>query len=244
MISMNDGILFFPHEVVPADSIKLVRAKYGIAGYGIIYMLYERIFSLGYYTPWNEDICALFAEECHLAPEKVQPVVDYAIFKAVFDNELYKKYSILTSADIQSKFFFAARKRDKLKVNNNYLLVDLAQIMPSGYASEPAGKGKVKNDNLFSLYLNARSEDKCEEFIIQNDIFKPWLEQFEYMVIVYAFAICVRKNKKNLDYLFGILGNWKKSGYTSLDDIDDPILSVPEFLGDCPEYLHTSHRNF
>lgn len=240
---MNDGILFFPHEVVLADSIKFVRAKYGIAGYGIIYLLYERIFSLGYYTPWNEDICAVFAlEECHLAPEKVQPVVDYAVQKNVFSAELYNKYNILTSADIQSKFFFAAKSRPKLNINNDFLLINLDEIFARSSAS---GSDKKKtNDNLFNLYIEAKEANRCEEFILSNEIFKPWLNQFEYMVIVYAFAICMRKNKQNLDYLFGILGNWKKSGYTTLSEIDDPILRVPEFLGECPEYLHTSHIDF
>ena len=239
---MNDGILFFPHEVAMPDHIKLVRAKFGIAGYGIIYMLYERIFSLGYYTPWNEDICSLFAEECHLKPENVQPVIDYAVAKKVFDSELYTKYNILTSADIQSKFFYAAKNRKTLRLNNNFILINLESVLESSPAASYVGRA-VEGD-IFKLYLEAKENDKCEEFIAQNDIFKPWLEQFEYMVILYAFAICIRKNKQNIDYLFGILGNWKKSGYTCLDEIGDPILSVPDFLGECPEYLHTLHTDF
>lgn len=239
---MNDGILFFPHEVTTPDCIKLVRAKFGIAGYGIIYLLYERIFSLGYYTPWNEDICALFAEECHLRPENVQPVIDYAVTKNVFNKELYDKFSILTSADIQGKFFYAARKRDEIKLNNNFILIDLEKVL--GKSSAASSGSRTVEVDIFKSYLEAKENDKCEEFIVKNDIFKPWLEQFEYMVILYAFAICIRKNKQNIDYLFGILGNWKKNGYTSLNEIGDPILSVPDFLGDCPEYLHTLHTNF
>jgi len=239
---MNNGILFFPHEVSVPDNIKLVRAKFGIAGYGIVYMLYERIFSLGYYTPWNEDICALFAEECHLLPEKVQPVVEYAVLKNVFCSELYDKFKILTSADIQSKFFYAARKRDEIKINNDFLLIDLDKIFIKSSAASSGSK--TSEVDIFKSYLEAKQNDSCKEFIIKNDIFKPWLEQFEYMVILYAFAICIRKNKQNIDYLFGILGNWKKNGYTCLDEIGDPILSVPDFLGECPEYLHTLHTNF
>lgn len=239
---MNDGILFFPHEVTMPDPIKLVKAKFGIAGYGIIYMLYERIFSLGYYTPWNEDICDLLAEDCHLTADKIQPVIDYAVLKKVFDRELYEKYSILTSADIQSKFIHAAKKRDTLRLNNNFILIDLEKTFGKTSA-DSSGCGPVNTD-IFKSYLEAKENDKCEEFIVKNDIFKPWLEQFEYVVILYAFAICIRKNKKNIDYLFGILGNWKKNGYTCLDEIGDPILSVPDFLGECPEYLHKVHTNF
>ena len=240
---MNDGILFFPHDVYPDDTIKLIQAKFGILGYGIIYKLLERIYSLGYYTAWNDDICMIFSDECRLTPEHIQPVVDYALLKGFFNNGLYKKYSILTSADIQSKFFFAARKRDELKVNNDFLLVDLNTVFSSEVSGINASKNE-KKDDLFQKYLDAKDNDERECLVLSNELFKPWLNQFEAIVIVYAFAICLRKNKKNLDYLFGILGNWKKSGYTSLDDIDDPILSVPDFLGNCPEYLHKSHIDF
>lgn len=242
---MNDGILFFPHEVASSDPIKLVEAKFDIVGYGIVYKLFERIFSLGYYSPWNEDVCLLFSAECRLKPEQVQPVVDYAVQKRVFSSELYTRFNILTSEDIQSKFFFAARKRDSLNINNDFLLVDLNKIFCKSSGSGSAASGKGVKEDLFESFIVAKDEDALESFVRGNNIFKPWLNQFDYMVICYAFSLCLKKEKRNLDYLFGILGNWKKQGYTSIRDIDDSILRVPSNLGeDCPEYLYRAHIDF
>ena len=236
-----DGISFFPHYVVPDDSIRLVHAKFGIAGYGVIFKLFERIFSQSYYSNWNEDICALFAADCLLLPEKVQPVVDYAVEKGVFSKDLYTKFSVLTSEQIQKNYFYACKNVSDLKLRNELLLVDTSVIFQN---SEPEVHSGNSNRDLFHDYIVAQENECGEEFVLNNDVFRPWLLQFDYMVILYAFSICIRKNRKNLDYLFGILGNWKKNGYTSLDEVGDPILSVPGFLEGAPEYLYKSHVNF
>lgn len=238
---MESGIAFFPHYTVPDDSIRLVHAKFGISGYGIVFKLFERIFSHGYYSDWNEDICALFAADCLLTAERVQPVVDYAIEKNVFSKDLYAKYSVLTSAQIQKNYFYACKKVSELKLRNELLLVDTSVIFCN---SEPEPNPVKSDKDLFHDYLVAQENECGEEFVNNNEVFRPWLLQFDYMVILYAFSICIRKNRKNLDYLFGILGNWKKNGYTSLDEVGDPILSVPEFLEGAPEYLYRSHINF
>lgn len=199
-----NGIPFFKHYILPFDELKLIENMYGIAGYGVIYKLYERIFSYGYFCAWNDKICRVFAlNDCRLKQELVAKIVASCIDEGVFDKKLYKKYSILTSADIQERFYLAAKRRGGFRFKREYQLIQTCD-----------------ERDVFELFDAAESKLK---FISMHKELKPWLEYFDVRVIIYAFRICERQNKNSFSYLLGILQNWKKRGVMYLDDINDKL---------------------
>ena len=199
-----DGIPFFKHYILPFDELKLIENMYGIAGYGVIYKLYERIFSYGYFCVWNAKICRVFAlNDCRLKCELVAKIVASCIDEGVFDKRLYDKYSILTSADIQERFYTAAKRRGGFRFKEEYRLIET-----------------YDGGDIFAGYANSQSK---LDFIASHKELKPWLEYFDVRLIIYAFRICERQNKKSFSYLTGILQNWKKRGVMYLDDINEPL---------------------
>ncbi len=204
-----NGIPFFKHYILQSDGLKLIENMYGIAGYGVVYKLYERIFSYGYFCVWNEKICRVFSlNDCRLKSELVAKIVASCIDEGVFDKLLYKKYGILTSADIQESFYTAAKRRVGFRLKEEYRLIE-------------TGDG----GDIFKLFDDAESK---LGFIITSDVLSPWLDSFEPNVILYAFMICERKNKKSFSYLTGILRNWRERGVMYLDDLNEPLSEEDE----------------
>ncbi len=231
-----EGIPYFPHECTLPMPMRLVQSKYGLVGYGVMYKLYEKIFSSGYYTEWNDEICEIFAyEDCRLKPELVSGVVSLCLEKGVFDSEIYARHCVLTSADIQTKFYHAAKHRKSFGFDPELCLIDVEKIRKSETRDTGKKKHPSESEGLFKLYKKAVSAGVGVDFICSSDVFKPWLEQFEARVILFAFALCIRKHKENEDYLFGILGNWKGEGIMYLDDVNDPLLRTPDFMDNHPE---------
>ena len=230
------GIPYFPHECIAPTKIRLVQSKFGLLGYGVIYKLYEKIFLEGYYIDWNDEICDIFAyEDCRIKTEIVKSIIDLCLEKGVFDRNIYEKYSVLTSFEIQSKFYNAAKNRHNFSFDENLCLIDIEKLNEDTYNKNNKNSYHQDREHLFDLYKNAISEGCGVDFICSNTIFKPWLEQFDPLVILFAFSMCVRKRKENENYLFGILGNWKGAGVIYLSDIDDPLLRTPDFMKSHPE---------
>lgn len=230
-----DGIPYFPHECTLPMPMRLVQSKYGLVGYGVMYKLYEKIFSSGYYIEWNDEICEIFAyEDCRLKPELVSGVVSLCLEKGVFDREIYARHGVLTSAEIQTKFYHAAKHRKSFGFEPELCLIDVeecdrAPVGSGGASPSPTRQGRQRKGELFDLYKKAAQAGGGVDFVRGCDSFKSWLECMEPEVILSAFELCIRKQKENEDYLFGVLGNWKGEGIVYPEDISDPLLKNSKF---------------
>ena len=123
---MTDGIPYFPFDVNQDEKIELIEAEYGLAGFAVIVKLYQKIYGgFGYYTPWTKDTLLLFSKKIGLEQETVSSIVNALIKRGVFDEKLYKRYKILTSMEIQSRFFEITRRRKKFEVKKEYILIDV-----------------------------------------------------------------------------------------------------------------------
>ena len=211
-----DGLSFFPHETVLSDGVRIVQSKFGIVGYGVIFKLYERIFSCGYYAPWNDRICHIFAlEDCRLKSEVVDAVVKEALSEGVFDFVIFEKYGVLTSREIQEKFYHVAKKREKINIQKELWLLESDFLRQ---APKAVGRDETK-DSLFNRYEKAQSDGRIAEFIAGDAWLCRWLDFMDSDVVVEAINICISKNKKSVDYLKGILSNFKERGIVYVSEL-------------------------
>ena len=56
-----------------------------------------------------------------------------------------------------------------------------------------------------------------------------WLKIYDEEIIKYAVDLCVAKGKRTMNYLFGILKNWKSCDYKTLNDIKEKS-NIPEWF--------------
>ena len=118
----NGGVKYFPLDVYLDDKFELIEAEFGLIGFAVVVKLYQKIYSIGYYCEWNDDVALLFSKK--LGCSAVSEIVSAAIRRGIFDKTLYDKYRILTSSGLQKRYFDIASRWIKVDVKKEYLLID------------------------------------------------------------------------------------------------------------------------
>ena len=125
---MKSGLDYFPLDVHLDDKFKLIEAEFGPKGFSIVIKLFQKIYGeLGYYCEWTKEVALLFSRENCLGDKVVSEIVSATIRRGIFDEKLAKQ-GILTSAEIQKRYFEAVSRRKEVKVKKEYLLINVTQI--------------------------------------------------------------------------------------------------------------------
>lgn len=138
---IKDGVDYFPLDVnTDTDKkFRIIEAKYGIVGFGIIVKLFQQIYrNNGYFYKWDEDtavICAALwsSSKCPLSEGDVNAVVIEAVKRDIFNKDLYSKYGILTSRGLQKRYFEAVKRRSRVDAEKAYLLLSAPEIPENVY---------------------------------------------------------------------------------------------------------------
>lgn len=152
---MTDGIPYFPLDVCPDDKLDLIEAEFGLKGFAVIVKLYQKIFGgLGYYCEWTNDVGMRFSRIVCEGYTLVSEIVSAAIRRGIFDNDLYEKYGVLTSAEIQEKYFKAVSRRKQVNVKAEYLLIKVDQL---------SGNVNILSENVCNFEENVCSFEQRKE---------------------------------------------------------------------------------
>lgn len=117
------GVEYFPLDVENDDKLDLIEAEFGLTGFAVIVKLYQRIYKLGYFCEWNDEVALLFGKRLGTGGKAVSEIVSAAIRRSLFDEEIYRKYGVLTSRGIQKRYFEIVARRRNVEVEQRYLLV-------------------------------------------------------------------------------------------------------------------------
>lgn len=124
-MGLNQGIPYIPlyANFFEDPRIQFITAKYSVKGEAIVTRLLCRIAREGYYTYFDDDNLILFSNhvpECDYT--FVKNVIQELLKRKYFDQELYTKYQILTSDEIQKHYFSTVKRRKDVKIVNEYLI--------------------------------------------------------------------------------------------------------------------------
>lgn len=157
MAKIGLDYFYFPCE--NTEAMELLEAEFGLKAGAVIVKLYQKIFKqFGYYCVWDSEVQLLFSrKECNLplGDNCVSEIVNTALKRGIFDMDTYQKYGILTSKYIQEKYFEAVKRRDRVEVENDYLLLKVDQIPKNVYIIS-----KNVNKNEKNVYENQQSKVK------------------------------------------------------------------------------------
>lgn len=130
-MATNTGIEYYPFNVdfFDDDKIALIEGEFGVKGSVIAIRLLCKIYREGYYYQWGKDECLLFARKAgaDFVPTTVQEVVDGLVRRSFFDKGVYERFKVLTSRGIQQRYFDAVKRRQKVEVRKDLLLVDVSK---------------------------------------------------------------------------------------------------------------------
>jgi len=105
---IKKGLDYFPLHIDFFDDPKIliVEEKYGTKGSNIAARLLCWVYKEGYYIDWSEEMALVFAKRVGngVTGALVSEIVSSLIKCKFFDENLYNKYSILTSKGIQYRW--------------------------------------------------------------------------------------------------------------------------------------------
>lgn len=158
----KSGIDYIPLDVNLDEKWELIEAEFGLTGFGVIVRLLQEIYGkAGYYIEWTTEVALLFARKAGLGGSVVSEIVEAAIRRGMFDREKYDKYRVLTSRGIQKRYFEAVSRRKVLEVDDNILLVNVAQICPNVDI-------RAKNVNILSENADISKQRTVENSKVKN----------------------------------------------------------------------------
>lgn len=159
------GLDYFPLDVDLDIKLKLIKAEFGIQGFGIVIRLFQNIYGEnGYYMEWSQDVALMFADEEKVGGNVVSEVIDACLKRGIFSQEKYDQFSILTSEDIQSKYLEATSRRIDIKLKNEYVVLN-----------EPKKQGKNINVDKNGVNANRNSVNDNRKCINKSKVNKSKL---------------------------------------------------------------------
>ena len=157
------GVEYFPLDVENDDKLDLIEAEFGLTGFAVIVKLYQRIYKLGYYCEWNDEVALLFGKRLGTGGKAVSEIVSAAIRRKLFDEEIYRKYGVLTSRGIQKRYFEIVARRKNVEVEQRYLLVS-RDLIPVNvnimYAETPVNVNTMQAETQENAYRSTQSKVK------------------------------------------------------------------------------------
>ena len=141
--TIKKGLDYFPLDVQVEDKIKLIEAKHGLKGFGLLIKLYQKIYSNGYYIEWEDKNALLFSNEVNVDINYLNDVINDCLSWNVFNKRLHEKYSILTSHGIQVRYKEATYRRKKVKMIEQFNLL---------------AKDEMR-DNIINVHINSINDN-------------------------------------------------------------------------------------
>lgn len=170
---LKSGLDYFPMGVdfFDSDAMVCVEAEFGLHGPAVALRLLAAIYRQGYYIEWNEVVrLRLVRQIAGMGPERLEQIVGALVRWGFFSEEMFGKYGVLTSLEIQECFFAATRKRARRTSELPYLLVPEGKMsvsdaknpveMPIISAVTPQSKVKKKINKTTSSDEDVEREEK------------------------------------------------------------------------------------
>lgn len=76
---------------------------------------------------WSSEVALLFSQEAGVGGNVVSQIVDSAVQRGIFDQDMYTRHGVLTSASIQENYLAAVKRRKKFEFKTPYRLVQIDQ---------------------------------------------------------------------------------------------------------------------
>jgi uncharacterized phage protein (TIGR02220 family) len=127
----KDGLEYFPLDTKFDDEVLMIDAMFGCEGTGILVKMWQIIYANNYYINWGEREVLVYKSRLNADINIINDVINECLKWGVFNENLYKKYQILTSGGIQKRFIEATQRRKEIEFVKEYLLLkDIKKMYP------------------------------------------------------------------------------------------------------------------
>ncbi len=246
------GCDYFPLDVNLDDKVKLVEFECGLVGFAIVIKLFQKIYECGYYYAFDNDAQLLFCKDNTVEKKFIEEVIDCCLRRNIFNNELFNKFSILTSTGIQKRYIKIKESTKCILINEEYLLLDdsdlpnnvqivgvnscLTEVNP---LLMPQSKVKKSKENESKQNKSKENENNIVTVVVDfyeqnigtisptilSDINYYLKQGIEPALIILCIKKSVDNNKRNWSYAKGILKNLQANGVNTVKQYESEEVS-------------------
>lgn len=165
-MNFKKGLEYRPINCYFDDKLKILVNKFGLRGYSILQLIINKIyFENGYFLKWDEDIQSLFTVEINAKDNKiVGQCIEYYLDRGFFDKEMYEKFGILTSMEIQQEYAKITYKRVNQWHTPQYVYSSILSSQTDIRLNEnDSNLGENDNGNNTEKRTGKESESKAKE---------------------------------------------------------------------------------
>lgn len=184
---IKKGLDYFPLDITwKKGALEYLYCMYGILGAAVIKLSLEpRIYGgNGYFVEYNERSALIFSNEFgdqlsivgtkdKKRHEIYDDIVKTAIEYGIFDSEMYKRYGILTSAEIQETYIRAKEKCQRVEIEKRYLLLSDVKIPKNVEVIEVYGEEthviNTKNDTKKSKVNKSINNNNIRAYRVYDE---------------------------------------------------------------------------
>ena len=178
---INKGIPYFPTPANFFDEevMELLEAKFGVlASYAVLRLLCK-IYKEGYYISWGKEQSLIFVRKVGggIKEDMMEKVVELLLEKGFFHKEIYEKYGVLTSEQIQRVWFEATIRRkidfsqlpylletkQKKRIQKEELNKENADIFETQEETSPENADISRQTKLNQTKLNSEEEEEISD---------------------------------------------------------------------------------
>lgn len=234
----KDGLDYFPLDVDmdQDDKIALIEAEHGLEGFAIVIKLLMKIYRNSYFYEWTKKEQLLFSKRINVDINSINVIINNCIEWELFDKGMLETHNILTSKGIQRRYLEASKRRQKVEIEEKYLLLDENEvnayknivvigvnvtetivnvdINPQRKVKESKVKESKVNNNNSSFVEVVKYFEKCGFRLtpLQFDEIKADIEIYTEVWLKDAAKESSNRGKLNYSYVRGILSNWLAKG--------------------------------
>lgn len=170
------GLDYFPLDVVLDTKLSLIKAEFGLLGFGIVIRLFQYIYAEnGYYMEWSQDVALMFASNEQVGVNVVSEVINACLKRGIFDQNKFKEFGILTSNGIQERYLEATNRRIGEKICDEYAILN-------------AHKKQV-NDDINGINVNKKEENASRKYIKESKVNKSKVKEKTYGSVIEGYTL-------------------------------------------------------
>lgn len=238
------GISYFPLNCQLDEKFELIEAEFGLKGFAVVVKLLQRIYGEhGYYCEWTKEVGLLFSRKLGfpVGDNSVSEIVETALKREIFSDDLFQRYRILTSRGIQTRYLDAVSRRKKVTMKEEYLLVPATHLPKNVDILSGNVYTFSKNDDILQQRKEEREKERKREKTIEKedslsgDVFSTFehcgfhitgytkdelldlTDHYSAEWVIEAIKRAADRGKRSMGYVRAILSNWEVAGA-----IDDP----------------------
>jgi len=253
---IETGLSYFPLDIDfdYDDKFQMMLAKHKAEGCWIVLVVLCKIYNEGYFYKWTEKEQLLTARRVNSDLTTVVDVINDAIIWEIFNQEMFDKFSILTSNGIQKRFFEATKKRKHLKVFGDYLVIDkitavnskITIVNPELSTQRKEKESRVKENrieenriekNKRNIFSEDSNEIKLSKLLYDKlCLINPYQKTPNFQAWAKEIDLTIRVDARTLEMLTGAI-NW-----TFSDPFWSTVIQSPKSLRKNFDKLYTNAK--